>query len=456
MLAQLNNPFKADFKIKLFLFTVFYFLIHIPFIFNGYGVEEDSWGLVVNVFDMKNSGGYVASRLPGHPVHEYLLYYFFPPSPIVYNLISCISACIAVIFCALFFKNINVTKPLLAAIALAFCPVFFISGTYTIDYTLSFALLITSWYFITEKKIILASIFLALSIGSRITNCAILLPMLLFIGISKENKKDLLKLIAFSILFSILIYIPVFKKYGIYFFDYSDQFPYPNLPKLIYKSTIGVLGLTALVAFLIASIQFRNYKKAPLYVWCSILLCVLAYLRLPQKSAYLIPMIPFIIIYAGKVFSDKAFVYFCFSMIVSGWIFGVNLIDKTRGSEESSYFSIQIAGQKISINPIVGNIIADYRKREIKNNYVMNVLSKTDTIYSKTAIISGWWYNQLLIENNNKRKKSNIEYLFYCSKDSLEKLKKMNYSILYLEEQNIYNDLFYKINCTNLYAKPLD
>ena len=45
----------------------------IPFLFYGYGVEEDSWGHVLNAALMNETGVYEISRLPGHPLYEALL-----------------------------------------------------------------------------------------------------------------------------------------------------------------------------------------------------------------------------------------------------------------------------------------------------------------------------------------------------------------------------------------------
>ena len=55
--------------ILLFIIT---FLSRIPFLGNGYGVEEDSWGTAVAAYHYNTSGIYETSRLPGHPVQDTL------------------------------------------------------------------------------------------------------------------------------------------------------------------------------------------------------------------------------------------------------------------------------------------------------------------------------------------------------------------------------------------------
>jgi hypothetical protein len=53
--------------ITLFLIVL---LSRIPFLYAGYGIEEDSWGIALAAFHTHLSGIYEPSRLPGHPVQE--------------------------------------------------------------------------------------------------------------------------------------------------------------------------------------------------------------------------------------------------------------------------------------------------------------------------------------------------------------------------------------------------
>src|SRR5207253_382988 len=105
-------------------------------------------------------------------------------------------------------------------------------------------------------------------------------------------------------------YIPVIKTYGLSFLTFSDQFPYPNLPKIFYKATIGVFGTVGIIT--IIGFKFKTLLKKfsskekiipaelPKNIFTAsftvIIIYIISYLRLPQKSAYLIPIIPFVIL----------------------------------------------------------------------------------------------------------------------------------------------------------------
>ena len=448
-----NLTLDKSFKTQLLSIFILYFLIHIPFLFNGYGVEEDSWGLVVNAKEMFDTKSYIASRLPGHPVHEFILYFLYPFSPFKYNIVSAIAASISIFFTALFFNQIKLQQPLLATLAVAFCPVLFIAGTYTIDYTLSLMFLMMAWYLLAKNKFYWAAITLAFAVSTRITNSALIIPMIFFIGFKKENFKIIFFFCIVSGVASLLLFSPSIYKYGLAFFDYSDQFPYPNFPKFIYKATFGVFGFIGCVSLLLIFVSKKNHKTTVAsYVTIVIILLLIAYVKLPQKSAYLIPIIPFLIILYGTKLSSKLFSIFCASLIISGWAFGINLVDSSRGSETNSNLCFKIAGQTIAFSPFTGNIIGDYYKRNIKNNYVQKVLNKTDSIVKPTAIIAGWWYNQVYIESLNSKKNKNLHLVFYCNKDSLKSMKENKFKIYFLEEQNIYNDLMFKMHETENYA----
>ena len=76
---------------KYFPFIALFFVVFVsrlPFISAGYGVEEDSWGIVLAGAHTYLTGIYEPSRFPGHPVHEFI-YSAFPFHPEwFYNLFS--------------------------------------------------------------------------------------------------------------------------------------------------------------------------------------------------------------------------------------------------------------------------------------------------------------------------------------------------------------------------------
>ena len=146
---------------QLLLLLLLVFVTRVPFIFDGYGVEEDSWGLVVNAYEMKDAGHYVASRVPGHPLQEYVYRAMYDAPAWVYNLPSVLMSMAAVAFFFLALRKMQLRAAFPAALAFSFVPVFYIAGTYTIDFAWTTAFVLGSFYFLLDRNLFSAAFFSA-------------------------------------------------------------------------------------------------------------------------------------------------------------------------------------------------------------------------------------------------------------------------------------------------------
>jgi hypothetical protein len=300
--------------------------------------------------------------------------------------------------------------------------------------------------------------------------CILLSPFL------KGKKRGVLIFCAATIFVGFLCYLPVIKTYGFSFFTFSDQFPYPNLPKVFYKVTFGVFGTIGIVAMIFYKIKFligklsQKEKLLPaempikLFLAClvTITIYIISYLRLPQKSAYFIPAIPFIILLFGYFLSSRAFKTFCVLMTMSSFFFSMNLTDSLRGSIYSPFsVKFKITGQEIFIDPLTGPGFSDYTKRLNKIAFTEEVFQKARIEQRKTVLICGWWYNELQVRNWNCeenlpacRQAGNVVFVFYIDKVTMGKYISDGYEIYYLPEQDLYNDQFSQMNYTDSVAKP--
>ena len=276
----------------------------LPFLAAGYGVEEDSWGIALAGFHTKITGIYEPSRFPGHPVHEFIYSAFWGYSAFLYNLITAIFSAIAAVFFAIVLKELHFKCFFIAALAFAFTPVYFISSTYTIDFVWTITFILVSFYFVLKKKFFFCGVFLGLAIGCRITSGAMLIPFVIIFwqknNIS-ENAKRLFKIILPLLLTVLIAYLPLITEFGLSFFMYYDQFPYPSLAKVFYKMIPGVFGFFGMAAIAVSIVWIIfNCKRSPkgvlfekqpdnkIFIACYavILLFVVSYFRLPQKSGY--------------------------------------------------------------------------------------------------------------------------------------------------------------------------
>jgi hypothetical protein len=251
---------------------------------------------------------------------------------------------------------------------------------------------------------------------------------------------------------------------------YYDQFPYPPFTKVMYKMIVGVFGFIGTVSlgmFLLQAVfnkkkQERgaafNYsldKKILIASISIIVLYTISYFRLPQKSGYMIPVIPFVILLFGYYLNHKNFNWFCWSLIVSSFVFGINLTDAYRGADYSKQAIVfKISGQEIYIDPFIGPVISDYSKRRQKIAFTDLVIERADTVTSKTVIIAGWWYNEIMVTMIPKEPNKLVKFESYIDAEKINSYAKDNYQLYYLPEQNIYNDLKYDMKITDQLSKP--
>jgi hypothetical protein len=269
---------------------------------------------------------------------------------------------------------------------------------------------------------------------------------------------------------AIVLFIPVMQKYGASFFMYYDQFPYPPFTKVMYKMIVGVFGfigtLSIGVFFLQAVFNKKNQKAGEGFnygldkkiIIASVVISILyliSYMRLPQKSGYMIPVIPFIILLFGYYLNRKNFNWFCWSFIVSPFLLGINLTDAYRGADYSSHAVVfKISGQEIYIDPWTGPIFSDYSKRKQKIAFTDLVIQKADTTTSKTVIIAGWWYNEIMVTMIPKVSNKLVKFESYIDSEKMNTYYKNQYQLYYLPEQNVYNDLKYGMKVTDELSKP--
>ncbi len=453
---------------SLILVALVIFISRIPFLFSGYGSEEDAWGLILVARNISLTGIYEVSRLPGHPVQEYLLSLVWNFPSWLLNLFTAIISSIGVLFFMFTLRLWNIRNVIPAGIALAFVPAFYINSTNIMDYTWALSLVLMALYFVVSRKIILAAIILGVACGFRITVGAMVVPFAVLIYFEHKSLRNAIILGGITTIVALFCFFPALYIYGTSFFTYYEYFPYPPFLKNIYKGTVGAWGVIGLVAVAVAAagsffayIKLTvNEKKKALPIFLSSALTILLYtysfLKIPQKSAFVLPMVPFIIIILSILLSRKVMWSFAGAMIVSSFFLGINLDNPLRGSKNSALAVRTTIGETpVSIDLLSGPVIADDTKRKQKIDYAKSVVKNLESTKEKTVIIAGWWQNELnyfALENPNP----NVTYLYYADETQLRDSILTGNRIYYLPEQDFYNDLRFKGDFTKTVSQTFD
>ena len=271
-----------------------------------------------------------------------------------------------------------------------------------------------------------------------------------------------------AIAVGILFYIPLLSKYGLAFFTYYDV-PYPSIPKVLYKLSIEVWGLIGLLGIVVSTILFflpynyaknkflfpRSINEKYVIAWLvAVDIYIIAFLKLPMESGYLIPIVPFIILIYGKYLYNRAFVFFCSTLIISSLCCTISPADRYDAATVSRFTStLKAGGEKLTLDYLEGPVYSYSTRRKNGIEFVNSLISSMDTITIPSVIVSGRWYNQLIVQSADTSKlKAKIRD--YISEPEALYFYAKGYLIYYLPKQEYYNKVMRNVDLDVYRAIP--
>jgi hypothetical protein len=202
------------------------------------------------------------------------------------------------------------------SLSLAFTPVFFIASTASIDYIYGFAFFMAATLAAFRGAVLWSSLFLGLAAASRPTYALAYIPLVLAVLEFRFDRatisRSFRKLIVFSMVsggMALIFYAPLFYQYGTSFLTFnSSNRPYyfqvlRKLPRDVFGQ-IGELGIALTVAvsalaFFNRRWQIRDYWRVLLFSFTTAAIYSLLFLLLPDRTAYLIPVLPALYVWLG-------------------------------------------------------------------------------------------------------------------------------------------------------------
>lgn len=439
------------------------FAMRLPFLFYGYGVEEDSWGHVLNAALMTETGLYEISRLPGHPLFEALLLILWKVhSPFLFNLPAAIAGAISV---AVFYRIAiyqNIKLAFWWSLAFSMVPVVYISSTYTIDYSIALLFILLAYEATLNQQEEKAGLWLAIATALRITSLGMLLPLgyLLLRDKRKETSMALrsrrvVKMLFITAFISLIFYLPPIKQYGFQFFDFHKP-PYPDFIEALYKMSIGVWGVLGLLAVAILIVlllrkeafSLKNAHYSALLL--TFLVYGIAYFRMPEKAAFWMPVVPLFLLFGAQYISVKMARIVIPLFLFSALFFGINKADPYTGSSHSRFAkTFGSSNGQLFIDPVQGPIFNDLSKRRNKLVAAEKIEYQLMIQRQPTLVIAGWWYAMLEVDRRDgKWSNANIRTVYYAPPTELETWRAKGYQLRYLPEQAAVNDQKYQSSFT--------
>lgn len=451
----MNEYIKSD-KVRLSAFVLLVFLSRLPFLSAGYGLDGDSWAVAISAMKLHSSGNYIVSRLPGYPVQEWLTSLVIGGGPLIVNGLTALISTIGFLFFALTLRALRFRSVYLASYALAAIPIIFIHSTTAIDYNFALAFVLIALFFVIKDKPVIAGVFLGLAIGSRITSGAMLIPLAIMLTKTsgfRDNLNRILKLAIPAIVLGAVLFIPVFLQYSWGFFTYYDV-PYPSIPKVLYKFSIEVWGVLGFVSLLVATALLflpvressqkylfpRSVNERFVVAWLvAVDLYIIAFLKLPMESGYLIPIIPFVLLIFGKYLYQRAFNFLCIGLILSPFFFNISPSERFDASSPSPVsFRFHAGGEELVFDVLKGPVFSYNSRRENGMKFCSEVLTMTDTISQRSVLVAGRWYNQLVSENGDTLRK-HIVFRSYLDEEAVVNYFAKGYVIYFMPRQDFYN-----------------
>lgn len=425
------------------------FVIRLPLLFLGYGVEEDAWGHVLNGLEMNLQGQYIISRLPGHPALELLSFFnwwAFGNTYFLWNLAPAIAASWAAFEFYRILLKFQIGPATELSLAFSVVPIVLFSGASFMDYAFQLALILAAYRRFLDEKFIFSGVLIGLAMGFRLTSALILLPILWELFSQKKLLwKNLSSLLLPFLTLSILSYIPAYNQLGWEFFN-TYSLPYPSIAKAIYKGSLGAFGLIGFLSILFFGFKtkFKKNGNSPIFWFWMIGLHLLLFIRIPEKSAFLIPAVPFLILAISHGLSRFNQQLFALLLILNSFVMGIHFIDPIRGSDKSALsLNTNIVGQNIAFDFLFGEYAGEWTKRINKLNYVDELLKcKSDSLLNST-VIAGWWYAMLMIEEQEMENAKDVDWHYYIPGADLKAAEAKGLRIFALPEQEAINSRKY-------------
>jgi hypothetical protein len=444
------------------------------------GIEPDAWRVLLAARHIAENHTYIASRLPGFPVPEWIFSLFTAyPTSVVIALTFLVSLGGFISYYRLL-GVVGVQERLLLTLAYAFTPVVIINSFTVMDYMWSISFALFSFLLTAKRRYILAGIFLGVATGCRISASLMVLPLCYLIWSSYDDRRTGLYqgLLFFTpaVFVSLLCYLPVFLTYGISFLEKSigTGAPFLQLARIALIDSLGPIG--ALVFAGVAVVHLINgnklkSRKPQAFVqwnricWMVVTLFAVLYLFLPVKAGYLIPLIPFALLLARIHLSQVSFRILATGLILSSLWLSVDTGDRPW-SAPSSPVSMQFVsgGRTVAFDFLNGPLLHDFRKRESQVAYARSVLDWADTQSDSAMLVAGVWMPSLsyLTDQLPDRKgeqhfvTGRVKIVGLVDNKIAGSVRHKNIRLFYLPGQNFYEKEVYGIELEQLGGTELE
>ena len=415
------------------------FVSRLPFLLPGYGIDPDAWRIAYTARLISSSGEYTYSREPGYPVHELACALLWRGGPVLMNGATALASAIAAVFLGLSLKRLAAPGYVLAGLAFAFTPVVFIESTTSMDYLWALAFLLASLWFVLGGRPVVAGLLLGFAVGCRPSSAAMILPLGYLMVRGPANKRPLRSLLALAVAScstGFLWYVPVFSHerwnwdlvaFVEFHLDHVQGIRRPPSSEILRRATLrvwGTLGCAALAVGCIGALAGRCRPRwsrpAAVASAIAILVLIAQFAKLPWVPAYLIPAVPFAILWFATVLERSAFLATALLLALAGWV------------------DVGPAGIR------KGAVLRDHDERVVDVIFTERILEEARALDHPGRIVTSRWFMKLEALNGGRRVGEGVNILMSV-RDTRQIVawRQRNYALYYVpgsETDNLFTD----------------
>lgn len=298
-------------------------LLYVPLAFLGYGSDSDSLSVVRTGQHFIATFDYVPSRLPGYFVHEVFVFFLNRlGGSLLSNLGTVFMSLLTLDAFRSMCRHYRVPRPTLLTAILMLQPFFWVNAASTIDYIWALGFCFLGFYLLLKGKFIAAAIALALAIGCRLSTILPVGFILVFLVITqKQQRRALVITAAGTALLGVAMFLPPldFLEWDLSRWlvlstgDPSLWTPLLTVGRYLYKNLMFfslpvVIWVAGLIVIRVIHGKISDTSRWDGLSWLSLAVILgveLMFLRIPIEMEYLLPLLPFALILAGRLLAGR-------------------------------------------------------------------------------------------------------------------------------------------------------
>lgn len=422
-------------------------LTRLPFFGSGYGADEDAWRVARASSNIWQTGHYEVSREPGYPLYEIAN---APLWALGGSWAMSLATFVAFLFSLwAFYRLLNLTQARsrkVLVLLFAFLPLFWPNSATSMDYIWDLALLLWAAVFLFQGRSILAFSLIGLSVGFRPNGAVMFLPCVVYMLWMKKGWQSIIIYLVMGISIGLVAYSPALLTYGpsIFRFVPSARSPLEHLLSLGWKAISGLGTFGTLTVILSLVLSWRTMldrivsdRLIKVYLTFTGILS-LPFLIIPYESAYLIPALPWLFLFLGRVLKPRVLGIVAAAVVFSGF-WDVRFHQRVEGKP---VFAPRLE---------TGRILEDYsRRREI---LTFRQVLPSYPFPEPSLLILGWeemfWFENFRVEpypldlvgdpNAHRIRGKEVYIVYLIPEDGARRAVSKGLKLIYLDGVEHYN-----------------